>query len=122
MSSQLDPISIARLPEKQREETIRGILQSLFTMKEDQAFQALRSVISTLAERATDEEYINWCRTTMTILASYPDDVVRAGLALRSRVVASLDKRLADRDAQIINRVMGLLDEGTRQKLLRNMK
>ncbi len=118
----MDPISIARLPEKQREETIRGILQSLFTMKEDQAFQALRSVISTLAERATDEEYINWCRTTMTILASYPDDVVRAGLALRSRVVASLDKRLADRDAQIINRVMGLLDEGTRQKLLRNMK
>ncbi|MEL9991262.1 MAG: hypothetical protein QXP98_08275 [Thermoproteus sp.] len=120
--SQIDPISIARLPERQREEAIRGILQGLFSMREDQALQALRSVISALAERASDEEYTNWCKTTMKILASYPDEVVKAGLALRARAVASLDKRLADRDAKIVNRVMGLLDDATRQKLMRNLK
>ena len=102
MSSQVDPIQIARLPENQREATIRSILQMLFSLREDQAFQALRDVISTLAQRATDEEYINWCKTTMKILASYPDDVVKAGLTLRSRVVSSLDKRLQDRDQAII--------------------
>ncbi|MEZ0319862.1 MAG: hypothetical protein ABWK05_07740 [Pyrobaculum sp.] len=120
--SQIDPVSIARLPEKQRKETIRGILQGLFTMGEDQAFRALRSVISALAERASDEEYTNWCKTTMEILASYPDEVVKAGLALRAKVVASLDRKLADRDAEIINKVMGLLDDATRRKLMRNLK
>lgn len=89
MSSQVDPIQIARLPENQREQQIKSILQMLFTLKEDQAFQALRGVIETLAKRATDDEYINWCKTTMKILASYPDEVVKAGLALRSRVVSS---------------------------------
>jgi len=122
MSSQVDPIQIARLPENQREVTIRSILQMLFSLREDQAFQALRDVISTLAQRATDEEYINWCKTTMKILASYPDDVVKAGLTLRSRVVSSLDKRLQDRDRAIVSRVLTLLDESTRQKLMRNMK
>jgi len=122
MSSQVDPIQIARLPENQREVTIRSILQMLFSLREDQAFQALRDVISTLAQRATDEEYINWCKTTMKILASYPDDVVKAGLTLRSRVVSSLDKRLQDRDQAIVSKVLTLLDESTRQKLMRNMK
>jgi len=122
MSSQVDPIQIARLPENQREATIRSILQMLFSLREDQAFQALRDVISTLAQRATDEEYINWCKTTMKILASYPDDVVKAGLTLRSRVVSSLDKRLQDRDQAIVSKVLTLLDESTSQKLMRNMK
>jgi len=94
----------------------------LFSLREDQAFQALRDIISTLAQRASDEEYINWCKTTMKILASYPDDVVKAGLALRSRVVSSLDKNLQNRDQAIVSRVLSLLDEGTRQKLMRNMK
>ena len=122
MSSQVDPIQIARLPEDQREQQIRSILQTLFTLKEDQAFQALRSVIETLASRASDEEYINWCKTTMKILASYPDEVIKAGLALRTRVVSSLSKNLQDRDQAIVGRVLQLLDEGTRNKLLRNMK
>ncbi|ADN51251.1 hypothetical protein [Vulcanisaeta distributa] len=122
MSSQVDPIQIARLPENQREQQIRSILQMLFTLKEDQAFQALRGVIETLASRATDDEYINWCKTTMKILASYPDEVVKAGLALRSRVVSSLDKNLQSRDQAIVGRVLQLLDENTRQKLIRNMK
>ncbi len=94
----------------------------LFTLKEDQAFQALRGVIETLAKRAADDEYINWCKTTMKILASYPDEVVKAGLALRSRVVSSLDKNLQNRDQAIVGRVLQLLDEGSRQKLMRNMK
>ncbi|ADY00526.1 MAG: hypothetical protein ACP5GZ_00925 [Vulcanisaeta sp.] len=122
MSSQVDPIQIARLPENQREQQIRSILQMLFTLKEDQAFQALRGVIETLAKRAADDEYINWCKTTMKILASYPDEVVKAGLALRSRVVSSLDKNLQNRDQAIVGRVLQLLDEGSRQKLMRNMK
>lgn len=121
MASQLDPIAVARMPESQREAVIRDVLQGLFKMSQDQAFQALRSVISTLAERASDQEYINWCLTTMRILASYPDDVVKAGLTLRSRVVSSLDKRLADRDSVIVSRVLSMLDESTRQKLMRNM-
>ncbi|BDR91188.1 hypothetical protein [Vulcanisaeta souniana] len=122
MSSQVDPIQIARLPENQREQQIRSILQMLFTLKEDQAFQALRGVIETLAKKATDDEYINWCKTTMRILASYPDEVVKAGLALRSRAVSSLDKNLQSRDQAIVGRVLQLLDEGARQKLMRNMK
>ncbi|MGC8570609.1 hypothetical protein [Caldivirga sp.] len=121
MSTQLDPISVARMPESQRESTIKGVLEGLFKMKQDDAFKALRSVIQTLAERATDQEYINWCLTTMRILASYPDDVVKAGLTLRRNVVSSLDKRLADRDAAIISRVLNMLDNNTRQKLMRNM-
>lgn len=121
MSTQLDPIAVARMPENQRESTIRGVLEGLFKMKQDEAFNALRGVIRTLAERATDQEYINWCLTTMRILASYPDDVVKAGLTLRKNVVSSLDKRLADRDAAIISRVLNMLDNNTRQKLMRNM-
>jgi hypothetical protein len=121
MSSQLDPIAVARMPESQREGVIRSVLQGLFNMSQDQAFQALRTVISTLAERATDQEYINWCLTTMKVLATYPDNVVKAGLALRRSVVASLDKRLADRDAAIISRVLNMLDRSTRDKLTRNM-
>jgi hypothetical protein len=74
-----------------------------------------------VAERATDQEYINWCLTTMKVLATYPDNVVKAGLALRRSVVASLDKRLADRDAAIISRVLNMLDRSTRDKLTRNM-
>ncbi|WP_054857542.1 hypothetical protein [Vulcanisaeta sp. JCM 16159] len=122
MSSQVDPIQIARLPENQREQQIRSILQMLFTLKEDQAFQALRSVIETLARRASDEEYINWCKTTMKILASFPDDVVKAGLALRTKAVSSLSRDLQNRDQAIVGRVLQLLDEGSRQKLMRNMK
>ncbi len=94
----------------------------LFTLKEDQAFQALRSVIETLARRASDEEYINWCKTTMKILASFPDDVVKAGLALRTKAVSSLSRDLQNRDQAIVGRVLQLLDEGSRQKLMRNMK
>ncbi|MCG2864067.1 MAG: hypothetical protein L7H10_07430 [Vulcanisaeta sp.] len=37
------------------------------------------------------------CRITMKVPASYPDNVVKAGLTLRSRVASSLDKRLQDR-------------------------
>jgi len=36
--------------------------------------------------------------------------------------VSSLDKRLQDRDQAIVSRVLTLLDESTRQKLMRNMK
>lgn len=122
MSSQIDPIQIAKLPESQREAAIKSILQTLFSLREDQAFQALKDVLLTLAQRATDDEYINWCKTTMKILASYSDDVIRAGLTLRSRVVASLDKRFQDRDQAIVSRVLTLLDESTREKLMRNMK
>jgi hypothetical protein len=80
MSSQVDPIQIARLPENQREATIRSILQMLFSLREDQAFQALRDVISTLAQRATDEEYINWCKTTMKYLPHTQTMLLRQGL------------------------------------------
>ena len=118
----INPIEVARLSENQREQIIRGALQALMGMSQDQAFQTLRSIISTLASQATDQEYVNWCLTTMRVLASFPDEAVRAGLALRARVVASLDKRLADRDRDIVNRVMGMLDEATRQKLMRNMQ
>ncbi len=58
----------------------------------------------------------------MKILASYPDDVIKAGLALRARAVSSLSRDLQRRDQAIVGRVLQLLDEGSRQKLMRNMK
>ncbi len=119
----MDPIQIARLPENQREQQIRSILQMLFTLKEDQAFQALRGgVIETLAKRATDDEYINWCKTTMKILASYPDEVVKAGLALRSRVVSSWIRTCKTGTRQSWVGCCNCLMRGSRQKLMRNMK
>lgn len=121
MSSQLDPIAIARLPEDQRRAAISSVLQMLFQMKEEDALNALASVLRTLAEKAKDDEYINWCKTTMSLIASYPDNVVKAALTMRSSAVARLPKNLAERDSQIVKRVLNLLDKATADKLMRNM-
>lgn len=121
MSTSLDPIAVAKMPEDQRRQVISSVLQMLFQMKEQDALNALTSVLRTLAEKATDEEYINWCKTTMSIIATFPDNVVKAALTLRSKAVSQLPKDLANRDSQIVSRVMSMLDKATSDKLMRNM-
>jgi uncharacterized protein YecA (UPF0149 family) len=122
MSQQLDPIQIARLQYTSRASVINQLLQQLLALDPATAENALKSILTALASKATDEEYKNWCEVTIRLLSMYDDSVVRNVLALRMKVASTLPKNLAERDQKIVMEVLNSLDESVKEKILKNLK
>ncbi|MCI2415145.1 MAG: hypothetical protein MPF33_07900 [Candidatus Aramenus sp.] len=118
----LDPIQIAKMPYTQRNDTIMKVLNTLFTLDDNQKLEAVKGLLTALGAKASDEDYANWCDSMMRVLSMYPDEVVKAVLSLRAKAVQSLPKEVQERDAKVVGQVINSLDASVREKLARNMK
>ncbi len=122
MQSLPDLIQVARLNEKEREEAMSKLFSQLMAMDDRQKLEALRQLIRFMAEKATDEEYLNLCKTNVKIASSLPDNVLSAFLKLRMEAVSGLPKELQGRDQRLLSLALQGLDERSRQKVMMAMK
>ena len=74
-----------------------------------------------MAEKANDEEYINLCKTNIKLASTLPDNILKAFLKIRLQASAELPKNIHDKDMNMINRALALVEPSIREKILKNM-
>jgi len=122
MTQQIDPIQIVNLPQAERDKALSEIFQSLMSLDENTVVKMMTGVLNVLASKATDEEYEKWCESGARVISTYDDNVIKAIIQLRAKAVSNLPKNLAERDAEIMNKVLQNLNYSIREKIMRNMK
>ncbi|MCI2415190.1 MAG: dehydrogenase [Candidatus Aramenus sp.] len=117
-----DLIQVSRLNDKEREEVMSKLFSQLMSMDERQKVEAMREMIKYMAEKATDEEYLNLCRTNIKLASGLQDNVLSSFLKVRMQAVSQLPKELRDRDQRLLATALQSLDEKTREKMMKAMK
>jgi hypothetical protein len=113
---------VSRLNDKEREEVMSKLFSQLMSMDERQKVEAMREMIKYMAEKATDEEYLNLCRTNIKLASGLQDNVLSSFLKVRMQAVSQLPKELRDRDQRLLATALQSLDEKTREKMMKAMK
>ncbi|AEB95174.1 hypothetical protein [Metallosphaera cuprina] len=121
MAGQIDVVQIARLSERERESTMRSLFQQLLALNDDQKLSTLKGLVKEMGEKANDEEYINLCKTNMKLASTLSDDMLKVFLKIRLQASAELPKNIHDRDMNMINRALALVEPSIREKIQRNM-
>ncbi|MFP3165306.1 MAG: dehydrogenase [Acidianus sp.] len=97
------------------------LFQQLLQMKDEDKINTLKGLIREMAEKATDEEYLNLCKTNLKLASTLPDDVLKAFIQLRMQASSQLPKDLHDRDMKLLTKALGEVDTQIREKISRNM-
>ncbi|AWR93277.1 hypothetical protein [Acidianus brierleyi] len=122
MSSNLDPVQIAKMPFTERNDAIMHAFNLLLNLDDKSKLEAFKGLLTALGTKAKDEEYINWCDSTLRVLSMYPDDVIKAVLSLRMKAVSELPKELQEKDQKMVTQVLNGLDPSIKEKILKEMK
>lgn len=123
MSTNLpDIVQISKLNEKEREKTMSSLFSELLKMPDKQKLEILKNLLKEMGDRASDEEYINLCKTNIKIASSLPEDTLSAFLKLRMQAVSELPKNYQDRDQKLMMNALNTFSDDIKNKIMNAMK
>ncbi|MCL4352781.1 MAG: dehydrogenase [Firmicutes bacterium] len=121
MSQSIDVLTIAALPEEDREATMGQMFQQLLPLNVEQQKNALGDLLRQMGEKASDQQYLDLCATNLKLAAMLPDKTLHQFLAVRMQAAAELPSELAERDGTLLRQALEHADHGIREKITRNM-
>ncbi len=123
MSTNLpDIVQISRLSDKEREQVISNLFSELLKMPDNQKIEALKALLKEMGDKASDEEYINLCKTNIKVASSLPESTLSAFLKARMQAISQLPKNYQVRDQKLLMAALNTFDESTKNKILNAMK
>jgi len=117
-----DIVQISKLNEKEREKTMSSLFSELLKMPDKQKLEILKNLLKEMGDRASDEEYINLCKTNIKIASSLPEDTLSAFLKLRMQAVSELPKNYQDRDQKLMMNALNTFSDDIKNKIMNAMK
>jgi len=118
----LDIVQISKLNDKEREKTMSSLFSELLKMPDKQKLEILKNLLKEMGDRASDEEYINLCKTNIKIASSLPEDTLSAFLKLRMQAVSELPKNYQDRDQKLMMNALNTFSDDIKNKIMNAMK
>ncbi|AWR93572.1 dehydrogenase [Acidianus brierleyi] len=117
-----DIVQISKLNEKEREKTMSSLFSELLKMPDKQKLEILKNLLKEMGDRASDEEYINLCKTNIKVASSLPEDTLSAFLKLRMQAVSELPKNYQDRDQKLMMNALNTFSDDIKNKIMNAMK
>ncbi|MCY0880533.1 MAG: dehydrogenase, partial [Firmicutes bacterium] len=85
---------------------MEALFDQLWPLPESAQVETFRSLIEVMAQKATDQQYIQLCETNQSLAAALPSQELRRFLDARAKATAMLPKALVDRDAQLMKKAL----------------
>lgn len=118
---ELDVLAVGSMAAPEREATMGKVFEQVMAMPEHEQIAVFKDLIGTMAEKATDTQYLNLCSTNLKLAANLPDTVLKPFLAMRMKSAAELPKNLAERDMKLLQEALSHSDPAVRNKIASNM-
>ncbi|RIV21956.1 dehydrogenase [Alicyclobacillaceae bacterium I2511] len=115
-----DMIGLAQLSDEQRQQQLSTLFQQLMPLPASEQVSLMKALIQQMAEKATDVQYLNVCKTNLQIAAQLPDSDLKGFLAIRAQAASQLTPNLADRDKKLLQEALGKADPTIQEKIMKN--
>lgn len=113
----IDILKIASQNPQEMEKSMESVFQTLLTLSDEEKFNNLKELITQMAEKGSDNEYLQLCKVNLKLASNLDNETLKAFLQLRLSVSSSLPKSLGERDMKFLNQALSSIDDQVRQKI-----